>query len=46
MAATAFLKLRYVLAAIWANVLVRQATVYTDVHAGRAAAERFAEERR
>ena len=37
---------RYVLAAIWANVLVRQATVYSDVHAGGAAAERLAEERR
>jgi hypothetical protein len=37
--------MRYVVAAIWANVLVTRATVYTDVHAGRAAAERFAHER-
>jgi hypothetical protein len=36
--------MRYVVAAIWANVLVGQATVYTDVRAGRAA-ERLAEER-
>src|SRR5262249_33254692 len=34
------LQMRYVVVAIWTtNVLVKQATVYTDVHAGRAAAE-------
>jgi hypothetical protein len=37
--------MRYVVAAIWANVLVKRATVYTDVHAGRADAERLAQER-
>jgi ketosteroid isomerase-like protein len=38
------LQMRYVVAAIWTNVLVKQATVYTDVHAGRSAAERLAHE--
>jgi len=40
------LQMRYVVAAIWTNVLVKQAMVFTDVHAGRAAAERLAHERR
>ena len=40
------LQMRYVVAAIWANVLVKQATVYTDLHQGRAAAERLAKARR
>ena len=40
------LQMRYVVAAVWANVLVKQATVYTDLHQGRAAAERLAEARR
>ena len=39
------LQMRYVVAAIWTNVLVKQAMVFTDVHAGRAAAERLAQER-